>query len=375
MTSPMMTVAQPRSLSLADLEAHDPQAEPAAADGNRRFLCPLPGPCTDKQSPSAGHRTLSANVVHSGAWYCFRCGEKGLLREWQTQPNDKRPALTSGQREQQRRGNQLRRFTEPPVKKGAPEVADESWRNFLKKLRPLKGTPGENYLSVRGLSLAVCLAAGVQFTAFWYNRPAVVFKIQGQDGTTVAAQGRFVDGRNGPKAMSAGMISAGIFATPSALESSVVAIVEAPIDALSLASVGLPAVAVCGSRLAPKWLLQRCFNKTVLPAFDADEVGDTCAASLRNALNQYGPVVVKRLRPVGGKDWNEVLCVQGVDALRAAVSPWHDLMYSGPPPSESLSLSEARNQYGPWILAELGRNGASPEAREAFAAAWELEPG
>lgn len=67
------------SLSLADLEANDPHAPDAKADGEQDFLCPMPA-CADHQNPGQ-HRSLSANV-RTGAWKCHRCGSTGLLAEY-----------------------------------------------------------------------------------------------------------------------------------------------------------------------------------------------------------------------------------------------------------------------------------------------------
>jgi hypothetical protein len=79
-----------------------------------------------------------------------------------------------------------------------------------------------------------------------------VFACQTAAGRVVALQGRFLAPSAGvPKAMSIGAISAGVFATRGALEADAVAIGEAPLDALSLAACGVPALALFGCALGP----------------------------------------------------------------------------------------------------------------------------
>jgi len=80
-------------------------------------------------------------------------------------------------------------------------------------------------------------------------------------------------------------------------------LIEAPIDALSLAVCGVPAVALCGCEGLPDWLRMRCAFQTVIAAFDADDPGDEATRVLR-------------LRPVGAKDWNAALLSRGADDLR-----------------------------------------------------------
>lgn len=65
-------------LTLAQLEEFDPRA-PYWHARERRFACPTDD-CSDKRVDSA-HRSLSANT-DTGAWYCHRCGNSGILGEY-----------------------------------------------------------------------------------------------------------------------------------------------------------------------------------------------------------------------------------------------------------------------------------------------------
>jgi DNA primase len=94
-------------------------------------------------------------------------------------------------------------------------------------------------------------------------------------------------------------------------------VTEAPLDALSLAAVGVPALALCGTH-APAWLpLVAAFRRVAL-AFDADGAGDQAAALLGPLLRSFG-ARPERWRPEGGKDWNELLTRQGSQRLRATM--------------------------------------------------------
>jgi DNA primase len=98
-----------------------------------------------------------------------------------------------------------------------------------------------------------------------------------------------------------------------------VAIVEAPIDALSLAALGLPADATMGAENCPKWLIRRLAFREVFLAQDADQAGDDAAERMGGELQAFG-ARCSRLRPNAGKDWNELLQTQGSEAVRASLA-------------------------------------------------------
>lgn len=298
-------------LTLADLERHDPGARPSG--GERRFLCPLPA-CADHQRPP-GHRSLTLATA-TGAWHCHRCGASGLLADFQTERPARRPGARG--RDALRRATSL---TPKPhqVAAPAPPCDPISADPELRGLVPLAGTPGAAYLERRGIPAEVARSARVRYAPAWFGRPAVVFPVRDLSGALVAAQGRYVADGATPKSLTHGRMSTGVFATPGALEANAPLVVtEAPIDALSLAAAGLPAVAMTGTTLRP-WLVAAYAGRRVLLAFDADDAGDKAYVIWCGAL-QAVQADVYRLTPGGGaKDWNELLVTHGMDALRACL--------------------------------------------------------
>jgi len=112
-----------------------------------------------------------------------------------------------------------------------------------------------------------------------------------------------------PKAMSCGPIGAGVFATRGALIAPIVAICEAPIDALSLSTCGLPAIALFGCALGPdrQRMLRRALAfKTVVVAMDSDAAGEAAALELRTGLT-IGTRCTRLPFPAAVKDANEWL--------------------------------------------------------------------
>jgi hypothetical protein len=309
----MAAVTAPDVLSLADLEAYDPQAP--AGNRERRFLCPL---CGDGKPHDRAHRSLSASTEH-GAWHCNRCDARGKLIDFWTAPPGEKPGGSF-------RTRKARRAPSPLVTDyAATDETAQEWQQLLKGLKPLAGTPGETYLSGRGIPMETARRNGARFSPNWYGRPAVVWPIRNHRSTLVAAQGRYTDARTDPKARTAGPKSNGVFMaswrsedsarTFAPLEASAPAVIitEAPIDALSLCAAGYPAIALCGTS-GPGWLHIACGLRRVLLAFDGDSAGDNAAAALIDRLEPYG-ARCERLRPDNGKDWNEVLQAIGADAL------------------------------------------------------------
>lgn len=306
------------TLSLRELQEFDPRA--AIRDGETRFCCPR---CGQEKPRDAAHRSIAANL-QTGEYKCHRCGAKGKLLEFHEERAE-RPQ--EGPRERRQRVNRQAFALPPPEEPKAPDSSE--WKKLLRELapdlRPLAGTPGAEYLVGRGIPCDLARAAGVRYHAEFKasvkstrTRPAVVFPFRAQKGALVAVQGRCLDGQD-PGKLSAGPIGQGVFATPGALAGEVIAITEAPIDALSLALAGLPAVALGGTGSKP-WLKDACVLRCVLLATDADKTGDNAADALGAALTPYVRRC-ERLRPAGAKDWNELLQRGGIDALRTAVAP------------------------------------------------------
>lgn len=277
-------------LSLADLEAFDPVTVEAGRE--RRFCCPFPA-CSDKPVDRA-HRSLVVNV-ETGAYLCHRCGAKGRLRDYWT----RRQALTRGERS---RLATRRAFALSPQKQ-AP-MSRPGIDAFKLELTHMRTGPGVRYLERRGIRRDLAAASGVRYSTDWYGRPAVLFPIVGQPSRVIAWQGRHIDDGE-PRMHDDGPKGAGVFVTAGALAAEVVAIVEAPIDALSLAACSIPAVALCGTNW-PDWLPVALAFHTVALAFDADAAGDDAGHRLGPVLASLG-ARVDRWRPIDAKDWNEAL--------------------------------------------------------------------
>jgi DNA primase len=295
--------------------------------------------------------------AQSGAWNCKRCGERGKLREWRESrdngpgsgyhrhssqtffrarfgaPNftarrvfdfvpDLPPALQDALHNDSR-CFQNGAFTHGPSTPPPPAPDVNSWRVSLRDLRPIDGTPAQRYLESRGIPGETAQASRLRFAHHWRRgRPAVVFPIYNQQSTLIAAQGRFIDNRNDPKTITRGPKSNGVFKTAGAFDlkdGAPLIIAEAPIDALSLAAAGFPALALCGTS-GPIWLHRACAFRRVLLAFDADEAGDRAARELAPDLEAYG-ARCERLRPDGAKDWNEFLCSFGAPDLADWLAP------------------------------------------------------
>ena len=211
------------------------------------------------------------------------------------------------------------------------------WRSKWDATVPLKNTPGAAYLASRSIILEIAQLAGVRYSANWNEEPdcaasespgrvrrvmpSVVFPIKDQHGEIVAAQARAIGGmakltagpkKNGAFFAPVQMKSGRVF-SPHDWNTPVIAITEAPMDALSLAVAGFPALALCGTS-GPCWLHIACGLRRVALALDADEAGEKAAAELKSLLTPFG-ARCERLRPESAKDWNEMLQNQGVHVL------------------------------------------------------------
>lgn len=308
-------------LSLAQLEAFDPRGGRGPEKG-KRWRCPL---CADNCD-----RDLSANT-RTGLWNCKRCLAKGILHEFR----EEQPTQTSGRDFARQRAQETaqRAFTVPPLP-SASEVPQEApdeqrrakWREQRRALVCLGGTPGAAYLARRALAVDLCERARVMFSPSWFGHPATVFPAYDGAGRLTGAQGRFINGKTNPKALTFGIgaMFSGAFWTPGAQEAPLLALTEAPIDALSLALCGLPSVAVFGSNL-PAWMPGALHRRRVFVASDAEPgKGDLTAAKWSAALESFGARCT-RLRPdaafcsclsAGVKDWNEALQELGAQDLK-----------------------------------------------------------
>jgi hypothetical protein len=296
------------TLSLAQIDAYDPQGPQG------RKWCPL---CGDGKPKDAAHRSLSIERGN-GLWKCFRCGSSGQAREFWAE----KPAVASRHAQRQALqaafqmtppGSILPARVEAPVASSGEPPRPSDWKEHWDATLPLENTPGAAYLAARGLPLATTLLAQVRWSPSWSGHPAVVFPIHDRGGVLIAAQARAI---SGAAKLTAGPKKEGAFLAPVAMQSErvcgpldeavpAVILVEAPIDALSLAACGFPSLALCGTS-GPRWLHLACGLRRVALGFDADDAGERAATDIRRILEPFGARCA-RLRPEGGKDWNEWL--------------------------------------------------------------------
>lgn len=311
-------------LSWADLRAYDPQG--GKGSGDVRFLCPL---CGDSKPKDREHRSLSVNSK-TGLWNCHRCGTGGCLKEhWE--PLENRPSSPAKTRKPRR----MQAWTPPPPPEPEPEptLAESKAKEFstlCSALKPIaEGDAAAEYLAGRGLPFWLIQAARLRQAAEFPGPErggAIAFNLQGPDGKPRAVAYRLIGGRGfatwGPFEGKHG----GCFMTPGAADARAVAIVEAPLDALSLALCGLPAVTIVGTGSPPSWLLTSFRGRAVLMAQDADESGDKAAARTTEKLATLSATArPRRLNPrelTGCKDWNDALQTLGTAELAARLSAW-----------------------------------------------------
>lgn len=195
---------------------------------------------------------------------------------------------------------------------------DAQFATFRRQARGLvpildaRAAPGADYLRRRGIAPDLADVSPVRYASRWFGRPAVVFPIRDRAGRIVAGQGRYIDG-DVPKTRTAGP-RRGVFATPGALDADVLAIVEAPLCALSLAGCGLPSIAILGTSFAGWLPVVLAFRRRFVAILtDADAAGDAAAGKLEAALSPLG-LKTERVRLDAAKDPNALL-QRDADAL------------------------------------------------------------
>jgi Toprim-like len=313
-------------LSLSELERFDPN--PKNFGNEKRFLCPF---CGEGKPRDAAHKSLATNSLN-GAWKCHRCNQSGLLQEWwtkQTSARSNKPKIDPLQALR----NKLAAGKEPLKAVIEPNNKPSILAKYQEYVAAFDFSPAAKYLLSRGISEDVAKVAGCGYAAKWEHWEKdgedwkykgcdrrVVFPIRDQHGNLVAIQGRAID-KEVPKELKVitrGQKSKGVFSTTGSIEMQKPIVAEAPIDALSFAQAGWHAMATCGTDVQ-EWFIKYCAFKTVGEAFDADEAGDKAAENLSVKLQQNGAKPI-RLRPEGGKDWNDCLMTKGVSFVKAEVS-------------------------------------------------------
>jgi len=202
----------------------------------------------------------------------------------------------------------------PPVSRPTVSAKDQAdFDKAIKGRRMLIGLPNvEGYLKSRGIDPGFASSCKVGAHPEWLGGgSAVLFPGYDESGTLVCAQGRFLAPRDDIKTRSKGLIKLGVFATPGAFvrgykaDAGPVAVVEAPIDALSLAQAGLPSIALFGAGNRQAWLRKALAFRRVVLALDDDKAGDGAAKELQAWLNLG--TKVSRMSFGGHKDANEAL--------------------------------------------------------------------
>lgn len=302
-------------ITRAELEAQDPTAR--WREGAEVYcLCPFPA-CADKPRDKA-HRSLRVNTG-SGLYNCHRCHASGKLKDAWTD----RPTTTAVNR---RCAAAVRAITAPPPPLDPPTPDDESRPSEATQdyyAAAFRGSLAARYLHGRGIPQDVAEAHGCGYVADWHGLPRVTFPVRNHAGQLVAFSGRAcVECAPAGRQRTQGPKREGVF-NPAALAGPVPIIVEAPVDALSLATCGYPAAALIGTT-APAWLSTALVGGTVYLATDADPPqpdgtpgpGDKAAAALDVAIRRAR---CERLRPPAPwKDWNAALVGLG----RATLAAW-----------------------------------------------------
>jgi hypothetical protein len=320
------------TLSLTDLESYDSRATRCGTE--RRFLCPI---CGDSKPRDDSHRSLALNT-DSGAYVCHRCKATGLIKEkWTKQTFTPRKVRAAAA---------LSRFfgletiaTPTPEQENVSGDALSKEKAKLQRLQKemkacqqtFESSPAQEYLQRRGITPKTAKAFGCGYAAEWKHWTEkeghwqltgtdrrVVFPISDPEGNVLAIHGRAIDAEflDTPK-KTKGSRKEALFQAADAFDADILFLVEGPADAMALHECGFSAVASVATSI-PTWLPNRLAFRKVMVALDADETGDQAAEKHINELRAHGARAV-RLRPEGGKDWNDVLLKTGMPELRRFV--------------------------------------------------------
>lgn len=250
-----------KRLTWKSLLGHDPE-------GGDRYCCPFP-PC-DEKPVNADHRSLAIDA-ESGAYLCHRCGRTGKL-------NIQSPGS--------------------PLVKKKEKTSD--WKEIWDAGISVCGDP---YLYERGIDR---VTNDIRFHPSFYYEPSILFGIRNWTGELIGCQGRRINPKEGhSKVCTAAGSQQGIFlSSKQAVLCDPLIICEAPIDALSLETLGYPAISVQGTGL-PEWINYLTYFRRVMIAPDNDVQGKQAAENWRNNIVS---MVSDILTPPFGKDWNA--CIQ-----------------------------------------------------------------
>lgn len=212
-------------------------------------------------------------------------------------------------------------------------VQEDSVAKFQRQwggIQPLRNSPAVSYLASRGIPQSLAAESGVLYHPQWFfpsttkkqpgaRRPAVVFPLCDLQGNVIAAHGRRIDPPGvfdhlrskvtyGPRG------EAMFWTAGSRVSEGPVILVEGPMDALSIALAGCPAVGRVATDY-PTWFGKWVGLRYLHIGWDADSVGEAKIKAVAEASTRHGATCL-RLRPRGGKDANEMLMNHGLEYLQ-----------------------------------------------------------
>jgi len=231
------------TLTLADVETYN-GGSLRRSGKYLRGKCPVHGgnsPTSFQYNPETGH------------WKCFKCGEWGYIRDGATT----RPAATAMPEPQKQEIK--------PVRSALAEL-------MAKYQTALPGSPGEEYLKKRGISLELAQKHGAGYGEFKQGIWRVVFPHTSPSGEIISIYGRAID--DNVKLKHKHMAgNKGVF-NAATLSCGMVFLCEGPFDALSLIAAGHEnTCAIFGNTgLSNKW--QWVKAKILIFCFDDDTGGE-----------------------------------------------------------------------------------------------------
>lgn len=179
----------------------------------------------------------------------------------------------------------------------------ETPQECLDKSVAVSNTPGEQYLTKRGIPVAIAHNFGVRYDPDWNGRPAIIAPMYDADKKLCSVHGRYLMQTGKQDKMFTIGHGDGILNIGEALQTNPLILVEGLFDALSLAIYGFSTIATVG-RLA-HWLPEACAGKTVVLAFDGNKPGDATAAFYKEFL--VDSKTFRLTPPRHSKDWNTAL--------------------------------------------------------------------
>jgi len=334
------------NLSLEDLRRFD--SHPNTRGKNHRYNCPL---CNDGKTD----KPLALESAH-GWWKCNRCHASGLLTEHHTKKADKNrpPHRMTGSIAPKTAKETAITPAKTSVETAVNPEEVAKYDQLLTRCAPIKGTPAEAYLRGRGVTM-------IPEQLVYHPNPlglgsSVGFPLIGKDKVHAGFMFRAIEKkefriRKNPRYQASGQV----FVTLDALNAPRIAIVEAPIDALSLATCGIPAIATIGTSF-PDWLTKEIGpNKVIYFGYDNDDAGEKGVKAVDpKKLGEVGIKEASRIRPPKGcKDWNDALQELGTERLARALSGCFPLESPLPSPNRGNEL-EATEDVTPLAKRNVG---------------------